>query len=166
VGNYKTKKSFKENYYRQRTAMLVARASSLCMRFVDPLPTIDGIRLTVDASVDESFGDETIVEASDTGATIVDEGTPADSDIIDAELVDPETVSAQNETHQLVSQSWIRQWHAKCEEWKLTNDEKHAIIATATGGRCSSSVDIRESEKEAVKAELTAHLATRETSAA
>jgi hypothetical protein len=96
----------------------------------------------------------------------VEAQTKRDAEVVDAELVVSETVSVQNETYQLVSQQWITWWHAQTGKFGLNDDEKHAIIATATGGRCSSSVDIRESEKEAVKAELTAHLATRETSAA
>jgi hypothetical protein len=135
-----TQKTWNKNYYRNPNAMYIARASAKLLRVVDPLPSIHGIQIKIDASIDETFTEDPIVLDGNAG------------DIIDTELV---------EEGEPISEEKRARWRTKMAQHNIPANDEEQIIRKATNGRVESILDLRANESEKLSVGLTEYLAVR-----
>lgn len=144
------KKVWKETYWRQRMPMLIARASSMVTKVVDPVPTLGGVPVTVaDADVQD------ITEV--TPAVVMVPVGPIDAvqyvEVTDAELID--------DPAEVVEEDWSVSWMRRIKAAGMTRADSIRIMNDVSKGAASDSGTLHPDLRAAadtVLAEVIAHL--------
>lgn len=145
--NRDAKLSRRDPWHRYPAAMCLARATKMLAKALGAAALV-GLRarpVDLDLDVEEIVGPD-VATAAEVDGLHVAEGpaeAPTDDDIVDAELVD--------DTPDVVSEAWRRWWFANPGKG-LSDDERHAVVHFATDGRTGSLAEVRNSERDAVKA--------------
>ena len=137
--NRDAKRSMKDNWYKHRKAMLLARATKLLATSLGGAALV-GLTLPIAWEVD---GDELL------GPDVAAPGE------VDGRFVpDGDDDQAPEDDDPVVSDAWRRWWFGgPAKDAGIEGDElRHAVVHFATDGRVSSLSAVRNSERDAVKA--------------
>jgi hypothetical protein len=120
------KKEWKQNYYRARPQMLIARASSMVTKLIDPVPTLGGVPVPV--MVADGDVDDITEVPQDAPAVLEVEPAPVEY----AEIVEDDPAPAPVE-------DWPAGWQRRIKTAGLTRQDSIRIINEVSKGAASDS---------------------------